>query len=74
MLDGDDEDSSLKGVSGCIVTNRDYICLDNIVSQLNEEFDFTEDYLGDEITSITNHCFTSGMVEFHIEYSDGDTE
>ena len=30
--------------------------------------------MGAEITSITNHRFTSGVVEFHTEYSDGDTE
>ena len=50
------------------------IFFDNVVSQLNEEFDSTEDYLGAEIISITNHRLTSGVVEFLTEYSDGDTE
>ena len=30
--------------------------------------------LGTAITSITNHRFTSGVVEFNSEYSDGDTK
>ena len=50
------------------------MCSDNIVSQLNKEFDSTWDYLGADITSITSHRFTSGVVEFHTEYSDGDTK
>ena len=74
MLGGDDEDSSLEGFSDCIATIRDNICFDNIVSQLNEEFDATKDYLGSEITSITSHRFTSGVFEFHTEYCDCDTE
>ena len=47
---------------------------DNIVCQFNEDFDSTEDYLGAKLTLITNHRFTSCVVEFHTEYSAGDTK
>ena len=45
---------------------------DDIDSHVNAVFDRGDDYLAAELTSITDHRYLSGVLEFNVEYSNGD--
>jgi hypothetical protein len=45
---------------------------DDIATHVNTVFDQGDDYLAAELHSITNHRCLSGVLEFKVEYSNGD--
>ena len=45
---------------------------DDIATHVNTVFDQGDDYLAAELHSITNHRCLAGVLEFKVEYSNGD--
>ena len=47
---------------------------DEIASNVNNFFDDSDDYLSAELKSITDHRYLNGILEFEVQYTDGETE
>ena len=65
-LDSDNENN-------CIAIFSNELEYGKVVSQLNTVFDESDDYLYTEIKSITDHYYISGIIEFNLKYTNGDT-
>ena len=68
-VDSDDEDSVTMDPHP-IASNINDTEYDNVVSQLNTVFDECDDYLAAELQSISDHRFTTGVLELQVIYTD----
>ena len=46
--------------------------MDEIIKQLNNVFDDTDEYLSTELKAIGDHVYSAGVLEFKVEYINGD--
>ena len=45
----------------------------DVAAQMNSVFDDKEDFLSAEIEAIIDHRYMAGILEFHLEHTNGDT-
>ena len=63
---------SLDNEEGCLAAQADDSEFGPVAAQINSVFDDKDDSLSDEIKAITSHRYLGGILEFNLEYTNGD--